>query len=261
MLKQERHQYILKKVEEEGRVLTNDLQKELQVSFDTVRKDFQELAAEGKVKRIHGGILKKYNETMDFETRKEHRPSVKRQLSGMALPLVMQHHVLYLDSGTTNLKLAEELSKAYTGTIITNSPEIALQLCNCPNVEIVMLGGRLEKTIKVIVGTNAIRQMDDFNIECCVLGVGALSPEHGITFPVYEETLLKQVVLGKSKTVVAIATKEKLGTISGFYCADIQEIDYLVTDETDEKRLAAYRQKGIEIISADLTQEEEEPNI
>lgn len=249
MLKQERQQYILKKVAEEGRVLTNDLQRELNVSFDTVRKDFQELAAQGKVIRTHGGILRKYEETIDFNTRKEQQTSVKEMLAREALPLIIRNHVLYLDSGTTNLKLAEQLAGHFTGTVITNSPVIALELCSCPDTEVVMLGGRLEKTINVIVGTNAIRQMEDFNIECCVLGVGAISVTHGITFPVYEETLLKKVVLEKSKIVVAIAVKEKLNTVSGFFCADIREIDYLVTDAEDPKILDPYVQQGVKVIS------------
>ena len=236
MLKRERQQYILDKVNRDGSALTKDIKEEFGVAEDTVRKDFQELSALGKVRRIHGGVLKLEQGAVDFELRASEQTSVKQYLAEKTLDFVKDKRVLYIDSGSTNLKLAQILPEGYSGTLITNSPAISLVLCECKNAEVILLGGNLEKTAKVVMGSNAIGQLEEMNIECCILGVSALSPENGITFPISEQ-------------IIAIANKEKLGRVSAFYCADISVIDILVTDEINEAILEPYRQCGVQVIS------------
>ena len=55
MLFEERANYILKKLEQENLVKTNDLVEEMNVSIDTIRRDLRKLEEEGKVTCIRGG--------------------------------------------------------------------------------------------------------------------------------------------------------------------------------------------------------------
>src|SRR6266446_4149038 len=48
-LKEERHQYILELLGNEGRVLAADLSSRYRVSEDTIRRDLRELASSGKI--------------------------------------------------------------------------------------------------------------------------------------------------------------------------------------------------------------------
>lgn len=252
MLKKERQIYILEKVAKEGRAITNDLTAELGVAEDTIRKDFQELSAQGRVKRIHGGVLRIESGLLNFEERAVQQPSVKQRLAEKAVELIGDRHVLYIDGGTTNLKFAEALPKDFAGTVITNSPAIALVLCGYHNIEITLIGGNLEKTTKIVEGAGAIRQLQEMNIECCVLGVSSLSPENGITFPSSSEAILKREVINHSHQIIVIANKEKLGSVATFYSADISSIDILVTNETDERILKDYSKGGTQVIVQDL---------
>ena len=59
MLKKERQAYILRQVSLHNSVLSADLSTEIQVSEDTIRRDLNELAEEGKVIKVHGGALSK----------------------------------------------------------------------------------------------------------------------------------------------------------------------------------------------------------
>lgn len=252
MTKRERHQYILDRVAREGRVLTKEMVEEFNTAEDTVRKDFQELTAQGKVQRFHGGVLKIADEPLDFNDRITQQPTIKQQLAVRAVELVRDKHVLYIDGGTTNLKLAEMLPASYSGTVITNAPAVALALCDHADIEVILIGGNLNRTTKVITGTKAILQLQEVNIECCVLGVSSVSAENGITFPLSDEALLKREVLDHSKQVIVIANKEKLGSVSTFFAADISAIDIIVTNETDEDILQKYRSFDIEIISEEI---------
>ena len=55
MLKKERLQWILEKINVKGVITVNDIIKELGVSDMTVRRDLDELDKEGLLIRIHGG--------------------------------------------------------------------------------------------------------------------------------------------------------------------------------------------------------------
>lgn len=252
MLKKERHIYILEKVKNEGRAITNDLVAELGVAEDTVRKDLQELSRKGLVKRIHGGVLKIESGLVDFNDRIAMNPTIKQQLAMKATELIYDKNVLYIDGGTTNLKFAESLPKDYGGTIITNSPAIALALCAYKNVKINLIGGKLDPITRIIKGTSAIKQIEAMNIECCILGVSSLSPENGITFPSFGESQLKKELINRSNQVIVIANKEKLGSVSTFLTADISCIDILVTNETDEEVIRSYSQYGPQVIVYDV---------
>lgn len=259
MLKKERQQYILKRVNEQGSAITIELTKELGVSEDTIRKDFQELSRSGKVIRIHGGILKMDSSKIDYSLRESQQPTAKKILAAHAVEYVTDKKVLFIDAGTTNLRLAEQLPKSYTGTVITNAPSIALTLCSYPNINVVILGGLIDKTSRIVIGTNAVNQLGTLNLECCVLGVGAISVEHGITYPSQEEAILKKTAIIHSKYVLAIATKEKLDHVSTFFCCPISELDYLITNETNEAVLKSFSNAGVQVISIP-TLEESQPN-
>ncbi|MFQ7536495.1 MAG: hypothetical protein ACLRL6_03545 [Clostridium sp.] len=102
-------------------------------------------------------------------------------------------------------------AKGSYGTIITNSPAIALALCEYKNIKINLIGGKLDPVTRIIKGTSSIKQIEAMNIECCILGVSSLSPENGITFPSFGEAELKKELIARSSQIIVIANKEKLG--------------------------------------------------
>ncbi|MBL0883174.1 MAG: DeoR/GlpR transcriptional regulator, partial [Chitinophagaceae bacterium] len=59
MLKKERQAYIIQQINIHNKVLSSDLSVQLDVSEDTVRRDLQELAEEGKLIKVHGEALSK----------------------------------------------------------------------------------------------------------------------------------------------------------------------------------------------------------
>lgn len=248
MMKRERQGYILRLVRERGSVTTNELVAEFGLAEDTIRKDFQSLAASGQVRRVHGGVMRIEEGVTAFEERASSQTEEKRTLSSATLPLLEDKHVIYLDGSTTNLALAEQMGKL-SCTVITNSPAIALALCRHQGIEVSLIGGQLDHTTQVIMGADAARQVSDMNFECSILGVSHLSPQTGITFPSSSESALKREVIAHSKQVIAIATRNKLGMISAFRVADISAIDILVTNETDEQTLNSYEDAGTKVIS------------
>lgn len=252
MLKQERQLYILRKVGENGKVTTNELVEELNIAQDTIRKDFQELSAKGLVVRVHGGIMKIDHQITTFAERANIKTSVKQRLAKAAFDLVSDQHVFYIDGGTTNLCFAETLPSDFGGTVITNSPAVALALCQYPGAEINLIGGILHNKMQVVEDLFSVQRIQAMNIGCGIISTTSLSLKNGITYPSFNEATFKKIVMEQSKLIVAIAVKEKLNSTSAFLAKDISVIDILVTDETSEEILQPYRMAGIHVVSVDV---------
>lgn len=249
MLKKERHIYILQKLQTEGRVLVSELTKELNAREDTIRKDLQELSAQGLVHRVHGGALDIVNDKIDFEKRIDYNAGVKTELAELAIPLLEKVNVLFLDGGTTNLKFAERIPYAYKGRVITNSPSIALALCSHQYVQINLLGGEVDKTSRVSQGSSTIQEIEKIHVDLCVLGVSSIDSNFGITVPSYEEALLKKQLIKQSSEVVSMVSSEKLEKISTFFVDKCIALDYLVTEKSvNTSIIDLYAKLGIKII-------------
>ncbi|MGM0239825.1 DeoR/GlpR family DNA-binding transcription regulator [Enterococcus sp. AZ103] len=248
MLKSERHQFILNKIETEGKVLVNDLTKELQLTEDTIRKDLQELAKLGLVQRVHGGALRLDNTNLPFEHRIDQHSTSKKLLAKEAVSLIAGKKVIYIDSGTTNLFFAESIPNTYNGIVITNSPTIALSLCNHEHVTINLLPGELDKHSKVLKGSSTLKSIEEINIELCLLGISSIDSDRGITVPSFEEAAIKKQLIKQSSYTIGIITKEKLGTTSTFRVGEANDLDTIVTEKGISKSLLApYRDLGIDI--------------
>lgn len=249
MLRAERLNFILEKVGKDGKVTTNEIVAELGLTKDTIRKDFQELSNKELVIRFHGGIQRLENTAIAFDERVGKNEAAKERLAKATVKIVENKRVIYIDGGTTNLKFVQNLPKEYSGLVITNSPMIAIELCNYPNVEITQVGGSLDKVSKVVEGAEVVQQLQKMNLECSILGVSSISPEHGVTYPTKDEAILKKAVIEQSQQVIVMATKDKLGLIGAFYSEDISSIHTLLTDETNEKVLSKFARSGIQVMT------------
>ncbi|KTD86839.1 DeoR/GlpR family DNA-binding transcription regulator [Paenibacillus etheri] len=250
MLKADRQAYILKKVETEGRVVVQELTQELNVTEDTIRKDLQSLSKLGLLKRIHGGAHSLISDMKDFNSRVEFNSQTKADLAKRACTLIENSKVIFIDGGSTNLKVAENIPEHFDGRIITNSPSIALSLCRLSKASITLLGGDLDKKNQVLFGAATLRAIQQIHLDQTFLGVSTLDSKAGITVPSYEESIIKNQLFEQSSMVIAIATKEKLEKISTFFVANVSALDYLITEGTvDNKIVDTYNKLGVNVVT------------
>ena len=70
MLTAQRRALILDVLTRDGQLIAKDLAAELDLSDDTIRRDLRELAADGKLQRVHGGALPASPAIADFSVRR-----------------------------------------------------------------------------------------------------------------------------------------------------------------------------------------------
>jgi DeoR/GlpR family transcriptional regulator of sugar metabolism len=251
MLTEERRRSILQKLQREGKVYATELSKALQVSEDTIRRDLRELDAAGVLQRVHGGALPRSPTTASFTERQQQAPEVKAALAQAAIRFIRQDQVVILDGGTTLLHVAQLLPANLRATVITHSPPIALALAEHPTVEVILIGGKLNKHALATVGVATVEAFRSIRADLCLLGIASLHPEVGISVLDLEEASVKRAMLAGAAEVVAVTSAEKLGTAAPYIVGPLSDLTHLVTERAvPAEVLAPYREKGVTIVQA-----------
>jgi DeoR/GlpR family transcriptional regulator of sugar metabolism len=251
MLAAERRQLILDRLGCDGRVVAAELGDSLGVSHDTVRRDLQELAEAGLLRRVHGGALPPVTIGPSFVTRQREAPAAKLALARAAAKLVRPGQVIILDAGTTNERLALELPPELEATVFTNAPPVATALARHPRVDVHLLGGGLDKRGLAAVGSATVEAVRRLRADVCFLGICSVHPEFGISGDDSEEAYLKRAMIDSAADVVGIVTADKLGTSSPFVIAPLTELTHLVVDRAaGDEAVAPYGAAGVTVIRA-----------
>jgi DeoR/GlpR family transcriptional regulator of sugar metabolism len=76
-------------------------------------------------------------------------------------------------------------------------------------------------------------------------------PEFGITVVELEESYVKRLMIANAAEVVAVSSADKLGSAGPFVIAPLEELTYLVTEESASvEQLDDYRAAGVEVVLA-----------
>jgi DeoR/GlpR family transcriptional regulator of sugar metabolism len=251
MLTEERRQMILERLARDGKVVVADLSSSLVVSLDTIRRDLQELAEAGLVRRVHGGALPSAVGARPYSVRREQAPAAKAAIANATTQLLRNGQVILLDAGTTTLEVARHLPAELRATVITNSPPIAVALAEHPSVEVTMLGGTLDKDSLALVGAGTVGALRSIRADVLILGVCSLHPEIGITVLDLEESHVKRAMIANAAEVIAVSSADKLGSAGPYVIGSLGELTHLVTDRACAPHdLEPYRAHGVDIVLA-----------
>ncbi len=122
MLASQRKQQILQILTEEKQVMSGELSQRFNVSEDSIRRDLRELAAEGKLQRVHGGALPVSAAIAPIETRKSVQIASKQAVARAAAALIQPGQVVIVDGGTTTAAMIGFLPADLSCTVVTHSP-------------------------------------------------------------------------------------------------------------------------------------------
>jgi DeoR/GlpR family transcriptional regulator of sugar metabolism len=248
MLKQERHDFIMRQINLHNRVLTADLVQLLTVSEDTIRRDLQELFEANQLHKVHGGALSKSYQTT-YDDSEVYARDAKQAIARKTIPLIREGMVILTGGGTTIIELVKHLPENIHATFFTISPFVAIELAKYDKVEVILIGGLFSQNSQVTYGSNAINQISEIRADLCLMGTSAIDPENGLTDTDWEINHLKKTMLKSSRKTAILCISEKMNISSRLKVASLDTIDYLVTElcATDAK-LDDYRVKNLEIL-------------
>lgn len=248
MLKKERQAYILHQVNLHNRVLSSLLCTEINVSEDTIRRDLQELAEEGKVIKVHGGALSHSFNQVSFPTNGVYSQNQKQSIAQKAISLISNGMFVLTSGGTTIMEMARSLPPQLKATFISGSIPVILEYMHHPNIEVILIGDKISKNSKITVGSEAIAKIRQMKPDICFLGTNAIDAEHGITDNDWEVVQLKRAMIESSKKVVCLSISEKINSVQPIRVCGLDEIDMLITElDASDPLLKPYIEAGVSV--------------
>ncbi|MET3925813.1 DeoR/GlpR family DNA-binding transcription regulator [Devosia sp. 2618] len=246
LLTEERLDRIRQQLNDNGKVLANDLAVQFDVSEDTIRRDLRELAKAGFCRRVYGGALLPAPDGGTLAARNIDQQGGKANLARAAAALIKDGQTIFIDAGSTNLAIAQALPREKPLTVITNAPAIASALSDHPNLTVIVLGGIYDQSKGACLGSQAVREASQIFADMFVLGACGIDTEIGVTALDSAEAEIKRTMMSQSSLLLIAATSDKLGTIAPFKLAEASRIDHLVV-EGNAGDLSAFERADIQI--------------
>ena len=249
MLKKERQAFILHQINLHNRVLSSTLSSEINVSEDTIRRDLQELAEDGKLIKVHGGALSHSFNQVYYPSQQVYSVNHKKTIAQKAASLIKDGMFVLTSGGTTILELARSLPESLKATFISGSIPAVLEYMNHPNIDVILIGDKVSKNAKITFGADAITKIQQLRPDLCFLGINSIDMEHGITDNDWDVVQIKKAMIESSKKIICLTISEKINSVQPIQVCTVPVIDTLITElDPSDPLLKPYVDAGIQVL-------------
>jgi len=255
MFAEERYRRIMDLLRQNGRVTVAELSESLQVSPVTIRRDLEKLEEREWLLRTHGGaVLPPEGGSDEFREKsvlekQEQFVEEKRRIARAAAELVHNGETVALTPGSTNLFLAECLGGKKDVTLVTNALNIALAAARFPELDVVVVGGKLRRKSLAVTGPIAEADLRELRVDKLFLGVDGLDPDAGLTTPNLSEAGVNRCMIDIAREVVVVADRSKFGKVTLSCIAPVERADLIISDRGLSQEMARrIEEKGVRLV-------------
>jgi len=249
----ERQEQIQRMLREQGRITIDQICEGFSVSEATARRDLIALAANGEIRRFHGGAvaIRRAPPEPPILLRAEDQAECKQRIGKLAAGLVTPGETIFLGSGTTVLEVARQLRGSEGITVITNSVLVVNTLSNSPDIMLIGLGGIFRRSEMAFIGHFAEEALRELRPDKVIMGIRGIDLIEGLTSNYLPETTTVRASIAAGKEVIVVADAVKCGRVSTSFVAPISVADTLITDDGISEELAdAFAAQGVRVLTA-----------
>ena len=226
MIPYERRQILLNELEKQDMVTLSDFARALHgVSESTIRRDLKILEGEGQIVLLRGGAAKIKTGSYDtpIHSRGLYKIKEKEAIARTAAKLVHDGEVIYIDSGTTCLKMISYLKNKRITVVTTNAMVV-------PSI---LIGGDVLKSTASIVGSITDNSLKDMFFDKAFIGATGYDLQSGINTPDSREANKKRIIKENSSEVYVLADSSKSGKRTMCKAMELSECTIITEQETE----------------------------
>jgi len=250
MLQAERRNLIVEHMNTYGKLVVEDIAKELNTSPMTIRRDLKYLEDNNIIKRTHGGAVLRnmLTDEMPYKQKCKKFVSEKSRIANFAVSLIYEGGTIILDAGTTNMEIAKRLKDLKKVKVITTDLMIAAYLSQYKHVEIYCTGGLIEGLTGACSGSKAREFLESIHADIAFLGASAIDVDLGLSSPSIEKVGVKQQMIKSAEKAILVADHGKFGKKSFAKICPLNQFDCIITDSgIDKEILDKIQHRGIQI--------------
>ena len=261
-MKQDRVSQIKHLLMQNKRIYNNDLADLFGVSLATIRRDLDQLEADGTLRRIYGGAelvdnisrRRSIEQVPLWSDRQEANLREKQAIARKVVEKLPDACTVFIDNGTTAYEVAKLLVHRRDLTILTNSLRAAVLLGGYPDLQAYCIGGVIKYDMLGTAGIIASEALSFFpNIDVCILSADGFIPSWGLRECSMETAMLKKTVADRSEVVIAALDHTKFYASASAPICQTRQLNIVVTDPASPPdELQFLRESGVEVIIAPL---------
>ncbi|MDY7529737.1 MULTISPECIES: DeoR/GlpR family DNA-binding transcription regulator [unclassified Cryobacterium] len=245
-------------VSEAGQVTVGALAEHFGVSADTIRRDLDQLDADGVLVRTHGGavsqsVMETTEKKLDLRLRLQ--TSAKDKIGALAAGLVQDGSVIMINAGTTTLAAVRHLDKHRNLTVATNNLRIPIEMPPDVCRDLYVFGGAVRLSGQSTIGPVGFQfagSGNDLDVRCdlALISVGAVSADGGYSTSNLAEAVMMSEMVARASRVAILADSTKFGRQLFAQVAELGRADYFITDQAPPPDLAkAFRKSNVEVLT------------
>lgn len=251
----QRRQAILDLVVQNQRVDVAEISERFGVSRVTARGDLEYLAKQNLITRARGGAVASLDRSLasGFSERALLNREAKRRIAKAALEFLVPGETVILDAGTTLFELSSLISTPSELTVITPALNIAIQLGSLTGLDVVTVGGKLDRSTISSIGSEAERQLRDALAHKVFLGTHLIDEHGDVAEPSAEIAIMKRAMVQAARQVILLADSSKWSVTSQARAkvAPLSSVHTVITDSGISKAAQrAMKDWGVDVVIA-----------
>lgn len=252
----EREAAIFRLIGDSGFVSFRELERQLDASPATIRRDLERLASEGRVVRVHGGAKLPAEPApassltgVPFHQNIDRNRAAKEAIGKAAAELCRPGEGIIIDGGSTTLQMCPHLDGLGL-QVMTNSLHIVSALLPQTSTRITVPGGAVFREQNIILSAAGDDLMPRFHAPKLFMSAAALGAQ-GIMQADVVLVAAERRFIERAEQVILLVDSSKFASSSGHVVCDLADIDVLVTDEGIEpEHRRMLEGAGIDVIVA-----------
>ncbi|WP_159565478.1 DeoR/GlpR family DNA-binding transcription regulator [Budvicia diplopodorum] len=212
-------------------VTVEELVTAIDASAATIRRDLIKLDEQGVISRTHGGVtLNRFIPSQPTTNEKLQRNLVEKgAIAEIAAKMVKPGDSVVLDAGTTTLEIAHRLTHLPL-RIITADLHIALFFSEFKQIEVTIIGGRIDDSSQSCIGEHGRHLLRQVYPDIAFMSCNSWSLDKGVTTPTEEKAAIKASIVANATRRVLVADSSKYGNYSLFCAYPLTQFTDVVTD-------------------------------
>jgi DeoR/GlpR family transcriptional regulator of sugar metabolism len=156
-------------------------------------------------------------------------PEEKQRIAIEAVTRIGPAQILFIDEGYTTQLIAQGLPEDRGLTVVTAALPIATLLAPRPNIQVIMIGGRVRGNTLGTVDIWAVEMINRLNLDLAIMGSNAVTLEGGMTTPDPAVAAVKAAAVQSSARRIWIGAHHKFGARTFVRFAEVADFELLIT--------------------------------
>lgn len=226
-----RRERIVEIVRRQGFAAIEALAREFTVTPQTIRRDLNALARDGRLRRFHGGAgLPSSVENIAYEARQVLNQEAKRRIARTVARHIPDNASLIINIGTTTEEVAKALMDRHGLTVITNNLNVAGLMAANPEFQVIVAGGVVRSRDRGIIGEATVEFMRQFRVDFAIIGISGIDLDGTLLDFDWREVRVAQAIIENARTVYLCADHSKFGRSAMARLGHLRDVDALFTD-------------------------------